>query len=255
MILNTGHPSDNLQLLPLDTSFLPTPPGHIFPSYTPWTHLSFLHPLDTSFLPTPPGHYVVSSPRTAWIKNLPHGQIHTTPSGHIINILLSEPSWTNIIYPPRTQRYSTLVTPRTTSNYSSWTHLSFLHPLDTMLYPPPPRTAWIQNLPHGQIHTTPSGHITNIFLSEPPWTNIIYPPRTQSYSTLVTPWIGVYYNAMILELCATHLTMCAWVQTMHFGCRTYIPIFEFTPSYLQNSINSDSAIYPAADAPINVSQR
>ena len=29
---------------------------------------------------------------------------------------------------------------------------------------------------------------------------------------------------------------------MHFGCRTYIPIFEFTPSYLQNSINFDSAI-------------
>ena len=52
----------------------------------------------------------------------------------------------------------------------------------------------------------------------------------------------LYYNAMILELCVTHLTMCAWVQTMHFGCRTYIPIFEFTPSYLQNSINFDSAI-------------
>ena len=47
---------------------------------------------------------------------------------------------------------------------------------------------------------------------------------------------------MILELCVTHLTMCAWVQMMRFGCRTYIPIFEFTPSYLQNSINSDSAI-------------
>ena len=43
---------------------------------------------------------------------------------------------------------------------------------------------------------------------------------------------------MILELCVTHLTMCASVQMMHFGCRTY----EFTPSYLQNSINSDSAI-------------
>ena len=43
-------------------------------------------------------------------------------------------------------------------------------------------------------------------------------------------------------LCVTHLTMCAWVQTMQFGCRTYIPIFEFTPSYLQNSINFDSAI-------------
>ena len=54
--------------------------------------------------------------------------------------------------------------------------------------------------------------------------------------------VGVYYNAMILELCVTHLTMCVWVQMMHFGCRTYIPIFEFTPSYLQNSINSDSAI-------------
>ena len=54
--------------------------------------------------------------------------------------------------------------------------------------------------------------------------------------------LGVYYNAMILELCVTHLTMCVWVQMMHFGCRTYIPIFEFTPSYLQNSINSDSAI-------------
>ena len=44
------------------------------------------------------------------------------------------------------------------------------------------------------------------------------------------------------SVCVTHLTMCAWVQMMHFGCRTYIPIFEFTPSYLQNSINSDSAI-------------
>ena len=54
--------------------------------------------------------------------------------------------------------------------------------------------------------------------------------------------LGVYYNAMILELCVTHLTMCAWVQMMHFGWRTYIPIFEFTPSYLQNSFNSDSAI-------------
>ena len=61
-------------------------------------------------------------------------------------------------------------------------------------------------------------------------------------SSFLCAQVVVYYNAMILELCVTHLTMCVWVQMMHFGCRTYIPIFEFTPSYLQNSINSDSAI-------------
>ena len=64
--------------------------------------------------------------------------------------------------------------------------------------------------------------------------------------------VGVYYNAMILELCVTHLTMCAWVQMMNFCCRTYYLSLNLPPPICKIQLIPIPQSYPAADAPINV---
>ena len=43
---------------------------------------------------------------------------------------------------------------------------------------------------------------------------------------VVYPQLGGYYKWVTLEFGCTHLTLCALIETKHFGCRMYIPIFN-----------------------------